>query len=117
MDTKPRIKAITICARETREPGSDYAHDAVSMPASECVRELNALRRHLRGCSKDDYDERAETLACIMHIRARQLVLASQEAAIETFKDIRAKRRMRMKWAKHPGLAARAAAIANGDNK
>lgn len=89
MNSKPKTRMVEVAIRTPRAPGSDYAIHAVSMPSAECIQELNDLKRHLRGTPKSDPGERAEALACIMHIRARQLVLATQAAAIEHERDIR----------------------------
>lgn len=80
---------------KTIEPGSDYAHYALSMSAAECASELNALNRHLRSIPKNDHGERAEALACIMHIRARQFVLAARAATAEHVADLSIKAKLR----------------------
>lgn len=78
-----------------REPGCDFAPCALVMTDAECTSELNSLKRHLRGIPKSDPGERAEALACIMHLRARQFVLASQSAALERSRDERQVERFR----------------------
>jgi hypothetical protein len=81
-----------------RELGSDFAPDMVGKSAAECAEELNALKRHLRSIPKTDHCERAEALACIMHIRARQFQLAAREATLEHERHLRDQRRTVRMW-------------------
>ncbi len=65
------------------------------MTEAECLRELKSLKRHLREIPKFDHYERAEALACIAHIRARQFKLACVAAANAHAKDQRYEARLR----------------------
>jgi hypothetical protein len=88
------------------EPGQLFWVCVTNMSAAECAKEANSLLRHLRQIPRNDYDERAECLACIAHVRMRQAAIALRESAKAQEKCERRKRCYARKRAKYEARRA-----------